>query len=316
MNVFAPAPLPFTGSGSPAASELHPIAIDALLALEIPRREMLLDPILPTQGLAMAYAPRGLGKTWFTQALAYAIACGGPFLKWSAPAPRRVLYVDGEMPANVMRERFAQIVQAAKLEPPAPDYLRLITPDLEDTPLPDISRIEGQDALQRYLEGVDLLVLDNLSTLCRSGRENEAESWEPVQQWLLTLRRMGVSVLMVHHAGKGGQQRGTSRREDVLDTVINLRRPYDYQPDEGARFEVHLEKARGITGDTATPFEARLDVRDNQATWSWRDLADRQLEEVRRLSAENCSLREIAEITGISKSSVQRLLAKAREGTG
>ena len=33
------------------------------------------------------------------------------------------------------------------------------------------------------------------------------------------------TVLFVHHSGKGGQQRGTSRREDVLDTVIALRYP-------------------------------------------------------------------------------------------
>ena len=68
------------------------------------------------------------------------------------------------------------------------------------------------------------------------------------QRWLLSLRRRGVSVLFIHHAGKGGQQRGTSRREDILDTVIALRRPHDYSPKEGARFEVHLEKARGLYG--------------------------------------------------------------------
>src|SRR3712207_8895249 len=53
---------------------------------------------------------------------------------------------------------------------------------------------------------------------------------------------------LIHHAGKGGQQRGTSRREDALDTVIALRRPADYEPEQGARLEVHLEKARGVAG--------------------------------------------------------------------
>jgi putative DNA primase/helicase len=37
-------------------------------------------------------------------------------------------------------------------------------------------------------------------------------------------------LLIVHHTGKGGEQRGTSRREDVLDTSISLRRPADYAP--------------------------------------------------------------------------------------
>ena len=46
-----------------------------------------------------------------------------------------------------------------------------------------------------------------------------------MQRWLLSLRRRGKGALLIHHAGKGGQQRGTSRREDVLDTVIALRGP-------------------------------------------------------------------------------------------
>ena len=52
----------------------------------------------------------------------------------------------------------------------------------------------------------------------------------PVQEWILQLRRRGISVLIVHHAGKGGDQRGTSAKEDVLDTVIKLSRPDDYNP--------------------------------------------------------------------------------------
>ena len=53
-------------------------------------------------------------------------------------------------------------------------------------------------------------------------------------------------------------QRGTSAREDIMDTVISLRRPREYSMAEGARFEVHLTKARGILGDDAKPFEANL----------------------------------------------------------
>lgn len=56
--------------------------------------------------------------------------------------------------------------------------------------------------------------------------------------------------MFIHHAGKSGAQRGTSKREDVLDTVVALKRPGDYVTSQGARFEVHFEKARGIFGMT------------------------------------------------------------------
>ena len=208
--------------------------------------------------------------------------------------------------------RLAQIVQGSEKEPPSTDYLRIITPDLQEDGIPDISSTEGQAALEDYLEGVSLVIVDNLSTLCRYGRENDAESWEPMQEWLLSLRRRGLSVLLVHHAGKGGNRRGTSKREDCLDTVICLKRPPDYRAEDGARFEVHLEKARGVIGADAKPFEARLEVRDNAAGWTTRDSEGRELEQVIELTAAGDTVRDIAEETGISKSKVNRLQKRAR----
>ena len=41
---------------------LKPIDIHALLALDIPERQMILDPAIPEKGLAMLYAGRGTGK--------------------------------------------------------------------------------------------------------------------------------------------------------------------------------------------------------------------------------------------------------------
>ena len=89
-------------------------------------------------------------------------------------------------------------------------------------------------------------------------KENEGEGWLPVQDWALDLRRRGISVLFVHHAGKAGAQRGTSRREDLLDSVVTLKHPADYNPSEGLRCDVHYEKARGFYGDEALPFEVKL----------------------------------------------------------
>jgi putative DNA primase/helicase len=75
---------------------------------------------------------------------------------------------------------------------------------------------EGQYALEPLLNDVDLLILDNLSTLCTTGGESASDAWVPMQNWLLMLRRRGIAVLFIHHAGTNGRQRGTSRREDAL----------------------------------------------------------------------------------------------------
>ena len=151
-----------------------------------------------------------------------------------------------------------------------------------------------------------------MSTLFASGRENEAESWLPVQAWLLKLRRQGRTVVIVHHAGKGKEQRGTSRREDILDVVLNLKHPADYEPSQGCRFEVHFEKARGLTGEATASFEAKLEIREGAVLWTTSSIEDAHLQDILDLEKRGKSVREIAKELGMSKSAVQRALAKQR----
>ena len=76
---------------------------------------------------------------------------------------------------------------------------------------------------------------------------------------------------MVHHANKQGAQRGSSRREDQLDLVMALHRPRGWKPSDGARFEIHFEKARRLHGEALEPIEARLTANAPLADrWRWR----------------------------------------------
>ena len=104
----------FKRNAAPAESlappRLRPLDLKKFLKLAIKPREMLLDPILPEKGLAMLYAARGTGKTHVALGIAFAIATGTKFLKWTAPKPRRVLLIDGEMPAAALQERLASMI--------------------------------------------------------------------------------------------------------------------------------------------------------------------------------------------------------------
>jgi KaiC/GvpD/RAD55 family RecA-like ATPase len=286
---------------------LQTITAAELLTRAFPPRELVMAPWLPTKGLAMIYGPRGIGKTHLTLGVAYAIASGGRFLRWRAPKPRPVLVIDGEMPAGVLQERLAAVVARSDAEAEA-GALRFLALDLQEGGL-DLSQETDQARLDSVLGDAEVVLVDNISTLASTGRENEAESWLPVQQWALRQRRAGRSVVFIHHAGKGGAQRGTSRREDVLDSVIALRRPDDYDPAQGARFHAHFEKARGFHGDDAKPFEAAL----GENGWTTRELADADMARVVALTGEGMSVRDIAHETGFTKSRVDRLKAKARE---
>jgi putative DNA primase/helicase len=156
-----------------------------------------------------------------------------------------------------------------------------------------------------------IIFADNISTLVRSGKENEAEGWTLVQEWGLRHRRCGRSIIFVHHANKNGVQRGTSKREDVLDTVIVLKRPADYTPERGARFEVHFEKSRGFFGEAAQPFEARYEIRDDAAVWTRTAISDQEVARVLEARANGLSIRETAKKLGMDKSKVERLKKRA-----
>ena len=139
---------------------LRVLSLEEILTIEVPERTFLLDPWLPTQGLAMIYAARDTGKTWFALGVAFAVASGTQFMGWNAPNPKGVLYIDGEMPLALLKERIQNLVDSNGYELSAP--IGFLTSDIQDFTIPDISKTEGQKQINHLLEGVGLVVLDNL----------------------------------------------------------------------------------------------------------------------------------------------------------
>lgn len=293
-------------------SQFHIVSISELFAIKLPPREMLLDPFLPSQGLVSIVAKRGVGKTHIALGIAYAVATGGTFLRWAAPKPRKVLYIDGEMPAVLMQERLKMIDDMSDKHD-LNGFFKLMTPDLQDTVMPNLSLQEGRDAIEIFINDFDLLVVDNLSCLFRTGNENDAESWQDPQEWFLDLRRRGKSVLFVHHAGKNGNQRGTSKKEDTLDAVIYLHHPDNYKPEQGALFDVKFDKARHFSGADASPFQAQL--LEENGIWQWQisnDPEEELLEQIAEMKGSGCTILEIMNKKKLTKSQVETLTAKAK----
>ncbi len=260
----------------------------------------------------MIYAPRGLGKTYVALGIACAVAAGNSFLNWQANTPRGVLYIDGEMPANLMQTRIQSIITSQSATLVAP--FKLLTPDLQDRWLPDLASYPDQMNLDPYLDDVELIIVDNISTLCPNTKENDADAWAPVQEWALRMRANNRSVLFIHHAGKGGHQRGTSKREDILDSVLALHQPEDYKPSEGAKFEVHYKKARGFYGEEAKPFTAQLEtLEDGNLQWTCSPAKPSTYQQVIEMTEAGCRQQDIADKLNINKSNVCRYVQRAKQ---
>lgn len=278
----------------------------ALLAAELPERTTILDPILATKSLALLYGPRGLGKTFVALGIARAAAAGESFLGWKSPRPHRVLYLDGEMAAADIRTRVAALG-------PAPPTLDFMLADLNQGPLLDLADPRSQGRLVEAWGDPELVVLDNLASLAGL-TTGDPDRWSELQRFLITLRQLGLAVLMVHHANKKGLQRGSSRREDMLDLVMAMRRPEGWRPIDGTRFEIHFEKARSLHGAAIQPIATRLEERDGRLHWHWAAADDDpRLARVVTLIEQGVSVTRIGEQLGISRSRAYVLRDRARQ---
>ncbi|QWD95239.1 AAA family ATPase [Polynucleobacter sp. MG-Unter2-18] len=289
--------------------EIKAVGLDTFLKLSLPKKDKIMSPWLDSSSLNMIHAPRGIGKTHVAIGIAYALATGGEFLCWKVPSPKKVLYIDGEMTASAMQDRFNKKLNDAVLLQSTLTNLSIITPDLQERLMPDLASAKGQLDISKHTDLADVIIVDNLSCLVRSSAdENSAESWNTVLEWSLKMKRERRAVIFIHHSGKSGQQRGTSRKEDSLDVVINLRRPENYCPTMGARFEVHYEKNREWAGKEAKPFVAQLtQLESGEYQWvtspSESSTRDRVIEAYKRGCTNNS---EIAKEIGVDRTTVFR----------
>jgi hypothetical protein len=223
----------------------------------------LLYPWLREQESVLVYSATGVGKSLFALSCAIAIAGNGQFLGWR-PQPRpngknyRVLYVDGEQHIGDIQER-ARMLLGATPEVDRESALRnlVFLPrqyQKPGMPFPLITDPDGAEFVLQYVkdQGIDLILLDNFSTLGEVENENAASSFNDVQETLLGLKTAGVATMLVHHSNKSGVDfRGSSKIAATFETIIQLERPDgklwtgETAPDTGeARFTLRWKKNR------------------------------------------------------------------------
>jgi putative DNA primase/helicase len=256
----------------------------------------------------MVYGPAGVGKTMFLMGLGLGLATAQPFLTWRAPAQAvPVLYVDGEMSLKELQERLAQL--AGPDPPPGLTFLpselvyERVGHDLTLTAAADRAEI---DAMMEA-HGIKVLILDNVSTLFPGLDESSKRDWEPIAAWLIRLRHRGLTVLIGHHAGKNGLQRGTSGREVALNTIIALAPPPDHKPEDGCHFFLRFEKSRGIKGAAVMALDARLEEVDGRLVFTAKPLETTRTEQVKAMLAEGIPVKVIAEELQVHLSYVYRM---------
>ena len=263
---------------------VHAVGMESFMSLQFPPRQYLLKPWLTTTGLAMIDAAPGHGKTWLALSIAYAVACGQPLLDWEVVQRGKVLYVDGELPGELLQSRLYTLGE------PLPETKFAVLSrsqfEMRGALIPDLGEQAGRDFLDAEIErlGIDLVILDSVSTLVRSGVDNDVESWRAIQDWSLKHRARGRAIIYLHHHGRSGNPRGTSAREIVLDTRLKLTRDEALSNDDATAFKLEFPKSREFFGAAAAPMMAYLSTQSG--TVHWRREAMTEVAEGKRVEIE------------------------------
>ena len=294
-----------------ASPVLAPALLDigALAALRVQPRETLLGDWFKAGDYGIVSGRRGLGKSWKAMNIACALAQGRALGPWQCDKPRRVLYVDGEMALDDYRARLGLLGGMCE------NFFTLSHQSVfeQSKAALCLSDAAQQNELTRLCEvnKIDVLFLDNGACLFRGIAENKADDFRDfVENWFLDLRRRGIAVVLVLHAGRNGEIRGTSKREDAAFWIMRLDEVAGGgDADCGARFMTRFAKNRNAVTDPP-PFEWHYETVDGKMRVSHKE-ADSQAMFLQwiRDGLDTCG--EIAEEMGLSKGRVSKLATKA-----
>jgi 5S rRNA maturation endonuclease (ribonuclease M5) len=311
-------------NAGPYKTKLQPKFEDAILMtqdfkkLDLPKRANFLSPWLKENSISLISGWRGVGKTFFVLGVLDSITRNSSFGQWECETPVNCLYVDGEMTSEDMDERIS--------------YLNLDSDRMKQLYIYSVSyasrlglpKASLTDETWRYNlkafmldNDIRLWVADNIGSLAGGLDENVKKDWDVINQWLLELRFEGIATTLLHHVGKGGEQRGTSAREDNIDISITLKSPHDYSPEDGARFNAHFTKARVATKHLPqiTDTEFKLIEKDGNHIWTYGNVKQERKRKIIRMLDEGEKQVDIAAMIGVGRAYISQIKKEAiRDG--
>lgn len=295
------------------------LSLGEMLKIAFPVDKQLLGEAIVAKSIGMLAGPRGGGKSWLALLIGYAIAGKKPLPPWGTGCGASVAILDGEMRAASLQKRLV-LVHGCNSSPKSiiavEENLHIISRDCIGDTIGSIDTEEGQQRIEALIpDHVELIIIDNLSAWTTGGRE-DSNSWATIKTWLIALRIKGIAVLLIHHAGKNGQQRGSSAHEDLLDYSILLNTLPSSPDREDTCFSIEHTKLRDFIPELRQAQEFAIWTDDGSFHFKGA-VAQVQLSqnaaEMLRLQKDGLTVTAIAEALGINKSTVSRTLKKLRD---
>jgi archaellum biogenesis ATPase FlaH len=282
------------------------------------------EPIILTDGkekpwlqlgeIILLYAPRGVGKSFVAMMLAHGAATGGMFLKWKCSRKFKVLYNECEMPGKLVSDRF-MMIDRGSADSVDSKYLQLLTRE-EMGRNWNMASFEDQAGYDREFQDREIIIIDNLTNamFAESSKDSEFDQYQRAKQLLFSLRDAGKTVILIHHAGKSGQQLGTSIKENDVDTMLRLQSSRLKGNPEATSIELHFEKTRRVAGKPPGPFFVEYADVDNSIAFNVKELDDLKLQQIPDLLQRLGNRDLVAKCLDIPAYEVAHFLSLAEEG--
>jgi putative DNA primase/helicase len=284
--------------------------IQNFISLKLPEKKTILDPWITEQNIGLINGWRGTGKTWLGLGIIDAVTKGQNFGPWEVENSVPCLFLDAEMPVQDLQYRAMQLKMGENTKSPVYIYSSHSGSEL-GLPKANLTDEKWQAFMKKNLLdlGVKLWVADNIGALASGINENSKEAWDPINQWLLDLRFSGISTILLHHTGKEGDQRGTSAREDNVDTSITITLPPGHTAEDGCHFIMKFKKNRVVSGDQI--LLADLDLKYQSGIWTYQNIKLKSKNEILTLLDEGNKQAEIAKELDVSKPYISRIRREA-----
>lgn len=277
-----------------------------LLAEKLPEQRIYMHtkegtPVLRSNFLTELFAYRGIGKSAVAMGLVKILSEGGEFLDYTSAGGAKVLYADGELPLCLLQDRIKTFIGHQ------PENLWVMSAErLPNQQFPALIDPKVQAAFESRLEELkpDVVVLDTLTAIGKFDT-NDPDAWRIFNDFLLRLRFKGYCVLIIHHAGKNGTQRGRTDAEDNMDLVIHLEAPEGHDSGDGLKANVTYKKVR--YGGRLKNFSCAY------ANGEWKTLADTFEKDVIEQLNDGHSIRDIMKLLNLKKNQVEKIQRRAKE---
>ena len=182
---------------------------------------------LPKQAIVMIHGSAGCGKTYVLCDFLYCLSLGKNVAGADIQEQAKILYIDFELSRFETARRHKQLIKTYGKS----ENWYSLNPSFAETDTVYTWSLADKTFVGDLIETIrdfnsDIVVIDSArsSMLSTGFKENDAESWSPLNDFMLKIRNMGKSVIYIHHDSKAGNYSGSTASITNIDIELHVKK--------------------------------------------------------------------------------------------